>query len=517
MPFLRTTLPLLLLIFGISVLVRLPQLNRPLSKHHEFCTAVTLRVLDIWHQEGAEKYHYNPAMNYPGAANQYINNHANTSGQMIDRNGTAYYVSHPPFAYLFPYFIFKLLNRPPTVAGLQAIHLALHWLSALFVYFTVCLLSFNRARNLPFIPALVAYVVYLFSPATLWFQGNVYMSDMLVQVPFITGTYTALKMIIRQKFHSPKYLFFYSVLLFIMLITSWLGYFFALGMMIYCLLHLNRNSGFKTILIATVAGVLLAIRFTVMQYAQINGINAYLNEAVSRYLVRGSFSDLDQGYFAFAKTYVIYLVRIFFNYIANYLPVYLVMIWFAYVSVSRRKMKILFTENGYRFIWLSVMPVLMLHFVFLEYSGQDFTTLYGAFFFSVLLGILYDKLKKNNIYTPQQLNTMVVAGVLVMLLQFYFINRPGATSVKGFAYNTYERGGKMIAQMARPDEVVFLQHSVAEPQLVYYARRNLKEVKNLEEAQRFLKVREINQGIVFGEQNGKYIFIQRITSSNQQP
>ncbi len=501
MSFLKTTLPLLLLIFGISVLLRLPQLGRPLSKHHEFCTAVSLRVLDIWWEEGVGTHHFSPVMNYPGEANKFINNHAQTSGQMIDHRGNAYYVSHPPFAYLLPYSIFKITGVPPSVLGLQIIHLFIHFLSALFVYFTVCLLSFNRARNLPYLPAVVAFVVYVFNPAALWFQSNVYMADMLVQLPFVLGTYTALKLIIRQRFYSFKYLFFYCLLLFLMMYSSWLGYFFAAGMIIYALLHLHKHQGFKWLIFLSLLCTFLALRFTLVQYASVNGLNAIVNEAVSRYLVRGSLGDLQNGYFAFVKFYAYYLIKIMLNYISSYLPIYIAILWFALTASRQKKMKILFSENGYRFIWLSVLPVLLLHFVFLEYSGQDFTTLYAALFFSVLMGILYDKLRRSGITNQKKLNLIVIAGTFLMILQFTLINLPGNNSVKGFRYDTYREAGQRIAKISRADEVIFLLKGVAEPQLIYYAKRNIKEVESEEDARRFLEVRGIKRGVIFGAEN----------------
>jgi hypothetical protein len=107
MLFLRKTLPILLVAFLLSVAVRLPQLGRPLSKHHEFCTAVTLRVLQVWWDNGIEKYRYNPVMTYNNEADKFINNFANATGKVVDEEGNFYYVSHPPFAYYFPYIVFK--------------------------------------------------------------------------------------------------------------------------------------------------------------------------------------------------------------------------------------------------------------------------------------------------------------------------------------------------------------------------------------------------------------------------
>ena len=115
MPFIKWTFPVLLGIFLLSVGVRWPQLNRPLSKHHEFCTALSLRVMQIWYDNGIEKYNFNPVMTYNNPADKYINNNANTSGEMMDKDSNYYYVSHPPFAYYFPYFIFKALHIRPDV------------------------------------------------------------------------------------------------------------------------------------------------------------------------------------------------------------------------------------------------------------------------------------------------------------------------------------------------------------------------------------------------------------------
>ena len=237
MDFLKRTFPFLLGIFLLSVLVRMPLLNRPLSKHHEFCTAISLRVMQIWYDNGISKYGYNPVMTYNNRADKYINNNANTTGKMLDEAGNYYYVSHPPFAYYFPFFVFKILHVRPSVLSLQTLNLCFHFLSGLFIYFIVCLLSFNRARSYPYRSAIVAFVIYIFMPPTLWFQGNVYMSDMAVHLLFIIGVYIVLKMIIRQKFSSPKYIFFYTICLAMMIYTSWLGVFFAFGVLVYSLLR----------------------------------------------------------------------------------------------------------------------------------------------------------------------------------------------------------------------------------------------------------------------------------------
>ena len=496
MIFFKKTFPFLLLVFLLSVLVRLPQLNRPLSKHHEFCTAVSLRILQIWYDNDISKYDYNPVMTYNNPAYKFINNDANASGRMIDSAGNYYYVSHPPFAYYFPYFIFKVLHIRPEVLPLQVLNMLFDFIAALFVYFTVCLLSFNRARSYLHFPSLIAYSIYLFLPATLWFQGNVYMSDMAVHLPFVIGVYIVLKMILRRKFYVPKYILGYLLVLFIMIYTSWLGVFFAFGVIVYSLLHVRAISGFKVLLWSTIIVTFFTLRLITYQYSQINGLEAYIHEIINRYLMRGSVGQLHHGFLHFLASYFYLLKDIVYNYLVNYLAIYLLIAGFVWISITKAKLKIVFSENGYRFIWLSVLPVVLMHLVFMHYSSQDFTVLYASLFFSVLIGILYDKVKKSGAFSEQAINGFVVLTIALLIAQFYAVNLPGAYSLKGAKYNREKTIGDYVKKQSPNNEVVFMNIK-ATPQIVFYAGRNIKEVGSKEEAIAFLKEKKMFTGTYY--------------------
>ena len=512
MIFFRKTLPILLVVFVLSVLVRLPQLGRPLSKHHEFCTAVSLRILQVWSDHGIENYGYNPVMTYSNPADKFINNYANASGKMVDSAGNYYYVSHPPMAYYFPYVVFKLLHIRPDVVPLQLLNMFLHLIAGFFVYFTVCLLSFNRARSHLHFPSFVAYTVYLFLPATLWFQGNVYMSDMAVHLPFVIGVYIVLKMIIRQKFFVPKYIFGYSLILFLMIYTSWLGVFFAFGVLVYSLLHVRDIKGFRVLIWSTVIIGFATIRLITYQYSQINGIEAYFSEVFNRYILRGSVGELHQGYWHFLFSYLYLFKNIFYNYIANYLPIYILIGGFAYVAVTKAKLKIVFSENGYRFIWLSILPVVLMHFVFLQYSSQDFTVLYASLFFSVLLGILYDKVRKSGVFSVRMINGLVLLTIVILIAQYEITNLPGARSITGADYNREEKEGEEIKSNLPKDIVAFSEETVS-PQTVFYAGRNIKTVDSKEEAIEFLRRRKMSKGIILTKPGSPVQFISVSTDS----
>ena len=435
-------------------------------------------------------------MTYANAADKYINNHANATGTMVDDEGNYYYVSHPPLAYYFPYAVFKLLHIRPAVLPLQVFNMLFHLIAALFVYFTVCLLSFNRARSYLHFPSLVAYTIYLFLPATLWFQGNVYMSDMAVHLPFVIGVYITLKMIIRQKFYVPKYIFWYALNLFIMLYTSWLGLFFVFGVVVYSLLHVRDTRGFRVLIWVSVLLAFFTIRLIIYQYSQINGIEAYIHELFNRYLLRGSVGELHEGFLHFLLSYFILFKNILYNYLANYLPIYILLAGFVWISITKAKLKIVFSGNGYRFLWLSILPIVLMHLVFLHYSSHDFTVLYASLFFSVLVGILYDKVKKAGVFSVKTINGLVLLTIAVLIAQFYITNPPGSRSMAGVLYSTDQTIGNAIKTQTMADEVVFMNLK-ASPQTVFYAGRNILQVGSKEEAMAFLKKRQIVRGAYF--------------------
>lgn len=492
-----STLFILIGIFILSVIIRLPNLNRPLSKHHEFVTAVSLRVLDIWDQEGAAKYNFNPVMNYPGEANKYINNWASTTGKMVDELGNYYYVSHPPFAYIFPHFIFKLLHLKPSVLSIQIFHLVINFISALFIYLIVCLLGQQKPFLKTYWSGIVGFSVYLFSQGVLWFQSNTYMSDMLVHFFFILNVYIILKLLIRKRFFSPKYLVWYAIVLFLMIYTSWLGVFFAFSVFLYSFIKLRKTKVYIPLNLITLFVSLGAIALFTYQYSLINGFDNYLDQLVDRIGERGSLVT-GNGILASFRGILFGILRVLKAYLTSYLPLFLLLASFVYLTFTKTKLRIVFTKNGYRFLWLSTLPVLLLHIFLLNYSGHDFVSLYGSLFLSVLIAILFDKLKNAKTLSTNQLRLGIAFVLIGSLASYFYINRPGEKSMKGDNYAISKDLGEQIAQSNDADAVLFVQGDLSiDPQLIFYAHRNIQKVNDLAAAKEFLLARGLDKGILY--------------------
>ncbi len=481
-----------MLIFLLSIIVRLPNINRPLSKHHEFITAISLRVINIWQDENASKYHFNPVMNYKGTVNKHINNWASTTGKMVDKKGNYYYVSHPQFAYILPYAIFKLFNVKASVLSIEIFHLILNLICVVFIYLIVCLLAQQKPFYKPYKAGLVGASLYLFNPGVLWFQCNTYMSDTLVHVLFIINVYIVLKLLMRKKYWSIKYLIYYAIGLFLMIYTSWLGIFFAFSIFIYSYIKLRKQSMYMPLNVTTFVITLSTLLLIYYQYQLISGSEAYLSQMFNRFTERGS---MFQSHF-FTKVILSILVM-FKNYASSYLPLLLLISCFTILSLSNFRMKVVFTKNGYRFLWLSTLPVILLQLVLLNYIGHDFTSLYGSLFLAVLAAILYDKLGK--LYTNKKgLNTLVVISIITSISMYYYINKPGDISLSGTPYAIDKNLGEYIAKEAKSDEVVFAKNiPYLSPQIIYYAHRNVKRVEDSTQAKLFLEKYHLKKGRLF--------------------
>jgi len=278
----RKHILIIALLFLTSLLVRLPNLDRPLYKHHEWLTATVLRTLQIWEEGGALEHKFLPVMTYPNGADRNIGDFAATSR---DAGGNCYYLSYPPFARIFPYLIFKPLGIHPDVLPLQILNLICHFMSAFFVYFILILMLDKESSGLP---ALFGFAVYLFSPETMWFQSNVYMSEILAQLFFIMGAYFFLKLDAGRGGKADYFLF--GLANFLLNYTEWLGVFFALSASLYALKNFRRKE-MRIILAIIAATTLIPLALTLWQYASISGLDAFLGPALEKFKFRSGFAS----------------------------------------------------------------------------------------------------------------------------------------------------------------------------------------------------------------------------------
>jgi hypothetical protein len=482
------TVVLLLVLFGISILVRIPNLNQPLGNHHEWLTSTVLRHQQIWYEAGAWKYKFNPIMTYPNQADKNINNQASNHQ---DPDGNYYYTSYPPFAYIFPYLFFKLLGIYPDILPLQLFNLFFHFLCAWFIYLIIVRLAKPEKSNGINIPALLGFTVYLFTPVTLWFHSVVYMADMMVQTFFIIGIYLFLKISSEPQPGITHYLCF-GAINFFMVYTEWLGVFFAVTVFIFTLFRIkDQRKG--PLLAITAFTTTFALAFTVWQYAQINGIRAWIAASVEKYQMRSGLNNADMGLsITNPKTWL----SIISHYVSGYLPVLaLIVVFLAFFYFNRNSVRKLTHPSAAvkTAVYLSGLPVLLHHLTFVNFTGvHDFSVLKTGVLISLIIGCFYQQLA--SLFPKKSLQVIHLSITLLILgsiLQYWFINQPRTTLWK-------DLGGKIALESAK-EEVVFLKSRdfFLQPQLIFYAHRNVATWSDKESAEALIRRNGLEKGVVF--------------------
>ncbi|GDX51899.1 hypothetical protein LBMAG27_09460 [Bacteroidota bacterium] len=476
---------IIIILWLCSVAIRVPQLNRPLSKHHEFVTAHVMRTMKIWNQQGGAHFNFNPVMSYECKENKFINNQTTEN---YDSDGNSYYLSYPPLAYMLPYFVLGGWMNAPTVLSLQLFNMLLHLIEC-FLLYQICLLLMPRfvsSRTEINKIGIVAVLVNLFSPCLLWFHGNAYFTDMPALTFFLLNIWLWLKYA-EEKKALMLLVFFISSFLFSY--TEYFGVTYAIVIFIYSLF--NRKYFLRAISIC--AGSVSAIALMLYQYSLISGWEKLMEFMQLRYAVRGASPHSSITHFLLSWKIIA------MNYLTGFTPWVLLLV--ILIFINRKKIfgsKIFSSENfragtnSFNEIFILLLaPVLLHHILFLNATGHDFQQMKASPFLAITIAIGFVPVKKN------WMKIIFSIALVTNIFLFYLINPPGKISLTGDSYKVFLQEGKFIHENASDDEVVFLNGILDEPQLVWYSQRNLRTIRSTDDAINFLKQHNLRKGIIF--------------------
>ena len=485
---------LVLILWLCSIAIRIPQLNRPLSKHHEFVTAHVLRIMKIWNQQGASHFHFNPVMSYDGAANKFINNQTTEN---FDTAGNAYYLSYPPLSFIAPYFLFGGWIQTPTALSLLLFNLLLHLIECLLLYQICLLLCRSCSPDQQHKIGVIAVLVHLFSPCLLWFHGNVYCMDMPALTLWLLCVWLWLKnseAIISNQNNRGVLLTALFICSFLLSYTEYLGVAFAFTVFAYSLF--NRKYFLPAIRVC--AGTVCALLLMVYQYSLIGGMDKLMSFVQSRYAERSGYSN----HFSFSKIIGEWGI-VGMNYLTGFAPWILLLACLIFLHRKKIFSQKFFNHSIIQFSIVLIVPVLLHHILFLNAAGHDFHQMKASPFFAIAIALGY--VSQNERWKKNLFSIILLANIFL----FYWINPPGKVSLTGDSYSFFLEQGKFIHENAKDDEVVFLNGISDEPQLVWYAQRNLRTIQSADEAIRFLKMRHLLKGIIFTRDRNQLIKVQQ--------
>lgn len=483
------------IIFALSVVARLPMLNKPLSHPSEWLSATVLRHLQIWHETGIARAHFAPIMTYPGQADKNINNNASDH---MDPEGNYYYTSYPPLAYYAPYVIFEALHVYPDVLPLQIFSLVLHFISGIGVYLALKLLL--DCEDELCIPAIFGFTVYIFSPETLWLQANVYMSDMFAQAFFIAGIYWALILARKRPAKTSAYVLF-ACFIFCFVYTEWLGVMFSLTMGAYAWRYRDQP-GMKSLQIAIASGMVAALGLMLWQYSWIDGVKAFWASSASKFLFRSGLGQ--QVGLTLHPWNILGWLLIGTWYLLGYASdfVLLLLLWI----VAWRRGRAFHLANNLKtaLIVSAALPVILHHLIFFNFTANHgFSVLKAAPVIAIGAGILAWRLWNGGSSTSAS-PALVRPFVCCCLLLFAIASVWEYKRLAGPRIFAYKEIGENIARNSKSDEVIFVAYrdptdepDQPPPQLVFYAHRNIARWQNEAQARQLARQNGISKAIIF--------------------
>ncbi len=487
-------LALLAAVFAFSVALRSPNLDRPLSEHHEWLTAHSLMVMQIWWEDGAWDAKFTQRMNYPRQADKYINNAAmSLYGHYLphDANGNFYYMSHPPMAMVAPYAVFRALGVRPDVRPLQIFGLAVHLLCALAVF--VLVRTADPTGNSLNGGAVLGGAWYLLLPANLWFHSNVYYTEIFAQLPFLMVALVAilcLRRLERRADVGATWLLALAAASAFAVFSEWLGVLAAGAVAAYALWKALSSPAYLKIVAAAALAGGFAMALFVLQYASQIGLRPFIMHLAGKFYFRAGLIEVPMELAGFDLG----TIAQHFTLGAGAIFLLLLLLLACFKTTPAQVLR---GERGLM-VYLLATPPLLHHLLLLHFTTEhDYSILKSTPFLVVTGGLLWNELQRRGGFAGWHRRSVFALSLLALSWM-------SVGGYRDYAYarfpRYYQQDGEIIARTAKDDEVVFaMMHGEPRPQLLFYAGRNIRKVGSVEQAKEWLRDSEskATKGIVF--------------------
>ncbi len=468
----------ILLFFFISMLVRKENLSAPIIRNHEWITAHTLITAEIWNENGGpSNYGFSPVYTKPGTGNEY----RRSLGGITNSNGETYYVSYPPFSFLFFYYSSQVFGGPNPLS-IRIIALLIHLASSLLIYFLIgALISKNETSYYNF-AGIIAAGFYIFAEGNLWFLGNIYFADTLVQLFFILGLLLTIRYFKGNYKKKWVLLSLIGLTFFCASYTEWLGLFSAFfsGTCFLIIGLIRKNKALIHAFFVIGFSASLALGITLFQYATIDGWESLKQVSEKKYAERSGYND-ELGS---AQTYNIHNAEAYdfmeFNFGQNYKTIQnallIIVILFVLILVWRKSRQALGIPNWQLLtLVLTLLPIIIHYILFFNFNVvHPFSAIKTAFLLILLIAILIQQIEISTLKT----NRFVFYGSLtIVTVLFSFKAKEGVE--RYLHYNPIQQkdlnlvySSLQVSKNADPNSAVFINEELT-PQYIFYAKHSV--------------------------------------------
>jgi hypothetical protein len=215
-------------------------------------------------------------------------------GGVTAENGDVYYTSYPPFAFIYLYYSSQLTGGP-TVFSVRFASLSIHLISAILLYFLIGAIRPDPEKKAINFAGIIAAGLYLFAQGNLWFHGNLYFSDMVVQPLFIGGLLLAVRYLRHQYKNEKVLLCLIFITFFLGTYTEWLSLFsaFFTGLLFLGFAIAKKQKTYLRPFFVIAVSSALALSLTIYQYAKVDGWEALKAQSEKKYEQRSGHAQTE--------------------------------------------------------------------------------------------------------------------------------------------------------------------------------------------------------------------------------
>jgi MFS family permease len=464
----------------LLVVLRIPTLDRPLSKHHDFNNAVVLINAVSWQQAGGgNKFCFTPVMNFQGQSNKLLE-----KGYHIDANGNHVYLSFGAGWYALPYFVFVCLGIAPDELTLELLNLLVGLLSTVLLFRLLVTITQNRNA------AYNATLLWVLLPTPLWHMGHSYVTTGIMMPVLIGLLQLWYRMAQQSRISWQQYLLFF-LLSVALSYFDWIGVFLPAGMAAWFLVQKKWKS--ETLFFIAIAGlaVISAILLILSQFACHLGWQQVQGYWLSRFSER----SIAVGQTTPSQSLVKF-IRFFGS---GFGPLIMVMLVAVFSASSKRK-------DPFHWIHFAIGITLVYNLVFLSWSLEhEF-----AWMVMCLLMILCLALTRQEWLAGKAGKKWTLFASACSLAIYFFINQPGSISQSGQPYNQQKNLGEKIANSIPADAVIFTNLSNAKIE-EWYARRTFNQAVDIATARAIIDSLQLPKAFWIEVRSGTITALQDLT------
>lgn len=446
-------------------------------------------TLKIWSESSPAGYNYCQVLTYKNSGDKFVAYYK----RLEDKEGNNYFVSQPPFAPVFAYFIFKLFQLPFNTDSLVLLSFILMLIESVLVYFIVNVITGKKLLEFS-LSALTGMIVFLFIPVNVYTYASHYIPEYI----FLLSGILFFLLITKNRYSKIKHFILLGISVFLASYTDWIGLFFSISVITYCLIHI-KDKLFQKIVLYVSIFTFCSMLLTFTQYSSLNGVAAMLQAMKIRFLGRsGLFGSRysEQGIHIFSiSSWIIFIKKLNVAFIGFG---YLMLAFTAFVLYMKKNIR--YQKGVFSLVFFAVILPIIFHYLILFNSNaiHQYYISKMSVPVSIMTAVLFSLLNQTHLFGYRKAVSFILVVGIALASCFVLQNKYPLV----YDYAVPMKQAALIQKEAMNDEAVFISRDTtcdyfADFFLSYLSERNLMYAADSSDARNISQKLNKIKGVFF--------------------